>query len=179
MNKILFAAVLTLSAGYCPASEFALNAVAPRALVAQAAASGAFALPEVSRPAPAAAAPKTGRYVQVSGYVSLNGNGWINGAGGFTSVALSGWANFRDAAGQVTSNNTYVTTHASMWIYPNQHVFQTVWPNVYVQFYRGGKPVGGANMTGSVSVSGWPTSSFVSLSGSGYLNGSLYVEDAE
>jgi hypothetical protein len=99
--------------------------------------------------------------------------------GGFTSVSLSGWATFQDSSGKVTSNQTYITVPASMWIYPNQYVFQTVWPNVYVQFYKDGKPVGSTYMNGSISVSGWPSSNFVSLSGSGYLNGSIYVEDAQ
>ncbi|MBI4350453.1 MAG: hypothetical protein HY550_03345 [Elusimicrobia bacterium] len=136
--------------------------------------------PEVKVPEARPARAKAGRYVQVSGYVNLNGSGWVPGAnGGYTSVNLSGWANFRDSSGQVTSNNSYINTHASMWIYPNQHVFQTVWPNIYTTFYRNGKPVGSTSMTGSVSVSGWPSSNFVSLSGSGYLSGSIYVEDEE
>jgi len=123
---------------------------------------------------------KTGRYVQVSGYVNLNGSGFLAGTtGGFTSVTLTGWGTFRDSSGQVTSNNTYINTYASMWIYPNQYVFQTVYPNVYAQFSYKGKPVGSTSMTGSVSVSGWPSGNYVSLNGSGNLSGSIYVEDAE
>ena len=34
-------------------------------------------------------------------------------------------------------------------------------------------------MSGSISVSGFPSSSFVYLNGSGYLSGSIYVQDAE
>ncbi|MBI4656658.1 MAG: hypothetical protein HY746_07930 [Elusimicrobia bacterium] len=117
------------------------------------------------------------QYVSVSGYVHLTGSGWVPGTnGGFTTVNMTGWATFRDSSGKVTSNNTYVNVLASMWIYPNQYVFQTVWPNVHVQFYKDGKYVGSANMTGSISVSGWPTGSFVHLNGSGYLNGSLYIQ---
>lgn len=128
--------------------------------------------------APAKAITKTGRYVQVSGYVTLNGNGFVPQNGGYTSVTLTGWATFRDSSGRVTSNNSYINVMASMWIYPNQYVFQTVWPNVYAQFSQDGKPVGSTNMSGSISVSGFPSSSFVYLNGSGYLNGSIYVEDA-
>lgn len=123
---------------------------------------------------------RTGSYVQVSGYVSLTGNGFVPGTtGGYTSVTLSGWATFRDSSGKVSSNNAYISVPASMWIYPNQYVFETVWPNVYAQFYRDGKFVGSANMSGNIQVSGFPSSSFVYLNGSGYLNGSLYVEDAQ
>lgn len=136
--------------------------------------------PEVKVPLSKPARAKAGRYVQVSGYVNLNGNGWVPGTtGGYTSVTLTGWANFKDSSGQVASNNSYINTYASMWIYPNQHVFQTVWPNIYTTFYRNGKLVGSTNMTGSISVSGWPSSNYVTLSGSGYLSGSIYVEDEE
>lgn len=140
----------------------------------------AVSAPAVKVPEARQARAKAGRYVQVSGYVSLNGSGWVPGTnGGYTSVTLTGWANFRDSSGRITSNNSYINTHASMWIYPNQYVFQTVWPNIYTQFYRNGKAVGSTSMTGSISVSGWPSSNYVSLSGSGYLSGSIYVEDEE
>ncbi|HNW43109.1 MAG TPA: hypothetical protein PKI19_01300 [Elusimicrobiales bacterium] len=130
-------------------------------------------------PAPVCAKARIGRYVQVSGYVTLTGNGWMPQGGGYTSVSLTGWATFRDSSGQITSNNTYINTSASLWVKPNQSVFQTVWPNVYAQFSRNGKPLGSANMTGSVSLSGWPSSSYFSLNGSGYLSGSIYVEDEQ
>ncbi|OGR67615.1 MAG: hypothetical protein A2081_00705 [Elusimicrobia bacterium GWC2_61_19] len=172
MKKILF----SLIAGLCAAQ--AVNAAelsfADQLSLIPAAAAQAKT-PEIA-PAPA----KTGRYVQVSGYVSLNGNGFVPGTtGGFTSVTLTGWVSFRDSAGQITSNNTYINVPVSMWIYPNQPVYQTVWPNVYATFYRNGKIVGSTSMNGSISVNGWPSGSFVMLSGSGYLNGSIYVEDEQ
>ncbi|MCX5785978.1 MAG: hypothetical protein NTX59_09845 [Elusimicrobia bacterium] len=180
MKKTLLTSAVTLiSCGFLAAetvnfndADFAknLNAVAVTA---------AQNVKSDTAPAIKPAKSRTGQYFQVSGYVNLNGNGWMPQGGGFTSVSLSGWASFQDSTGKVTSNQTYITTQASMWIYPNQYVFQTVWPNVYVQFYKDGKPVGSANMSGSISVSGWPSSNFVSLSGSGYLNGSIYVEDAQ
>lgn len=175
MNKIILAAVCGLFAANVSAAE-KLNftdASFAKQLSAVTAAPEAQ-LPEASKPARA----KAGRYVQVSGYVNLTGNGFISGpTGGYTSVPLSGWASFRDSSGEVTSNNSYINTYASMWIYPNQYVMQTVWPNIYAQFSYKGKPVGSANMTGSISVSGFPSGNFVSLNGSGYLSGSIYVED--
>lgn len=175
MNKLILAAACAFLAGSLNASEFKLNAGTGLDLVQVSA-------PEVKIPAaPKPARARAGQYVQVSGYVNLNGNGWMPAGdnGGFTSVNLTGWATFRDSSGKVTSNNTYVNTSVSLWVRPNQHVFQTVWPNLYVTFYRNGKMVGSTSMNGSISVSGWPSSSFFSLSGSGYLNGSIYVEDEE
>lgn len=131
----------------------------------------------VSLPVSAPVKVKSAQYVQVSGYINLTGNGFMPQNGGFTSVTLSGWATFRDSTGKITSNNTYINVIASMFINPNQYVFQTVWPNVSAQFYRDGKPVGSTSMSGSISVSGFPSSNFVTLNGTGNLTGSIYVED--
>ncbi|MFA6434876.1 MAG: hypothetical protein WCW52_09290 [Elusimicrobiales bacterium] len=131
-------------------------------------------------PAPAKAEiSKTGSSVRVSGYVYLHGFGWVPGpGGGFTTITVSGYAAFRDSTGKITSNNTYISDTVSLWIYPNQYASRTVWPNVRVQFYRDGKAVGSANMSGSINVGGWPSGGSVDLTGSGYLNGSVFVEDA-
>ncbi|MBI4802021.1 MAG: hypothetical protein HY796_05820 [Elusimicrobia bacterium] len=182
MKKLILTAVVSvfsanaLYAAGIPDADFAksLNGIA--AAAAETVKAGKS---EPILPAKAEIVIKTGRYVQVSGYVNLNGNGFVPPNGGFTSVPLTGWGNFRDNSGKVTSNNTYINVYVSMWIYPNQYVFQTVWPHVYVQFYQDGKYIGSTGMTGSVSVSGFPSGSFVHLNGSGYLNGSIYVEDAQ
>ena len=174
MKKIILTAACALFAGSLNAAEFQINGAS---LVDQVVASA----PEVKIPeAPKPAKAKTGSYVQLSGYVSLSGSGWIHGDnGGFTSVTLTGWGNFRDSSGRITSNSTHISATASFWVRPNQSVFETVRPNVYVTFYRDGRMVGSTSMTGSISVNGWPSSSYFSLSGSGYLNGSMYVEDAD
>jgi len=72
-----------------------------------------------------------------------------------------------------------INVYASAWIRPNQYVSQMVNPSVYVEFYRQGRPVGSATMTGSITVTGWPSGNYVSLSGYGNLNGSVYVQDPE
>ncbi|OGR43725.1 MAG: hypothetical protein A2X35_08680 [Elusimicrobia bacterium GWA2_61_42] len=172
MKKIL----LTLAAGLCACgavSAAELSFTDQLNLLPAAAA-------EVTIPMAPAAPARSSSYVQVNGYVTLSGMGWVPGTtGGFTSVTLTGWATFRDSSGRITSNNAYISVPVSMWIYPNQSVFQTVWPNVYATFYRNGRIVGSTSMSGSVSVNGWPNSSTVSLNGSGYLSGSIYVEDEE
>jgi hypothetical protein len=175
MKKLILTAACAFLASSLNAAEFKLNAA--NGLGQVAAAAPKLELPAAPKPARA----KLGQYVQVSGYVNLSGHGWMpyGDNGGFTSVNLTGWATFRDSSGKVTSNSTYVNTSVSLWVRPNQSVFQSVHPNLYVQFYRNGKPVGSTSMSGSVSVSGWPSSSSFNLSGSGYLSGSIYVEDEE
>ena len=123
---------------------------------------------------------KTSTYVQVSGYVTLNGNGSIMMPnGGFTTIYLNGWVTVRDSSGQITSNNSYVNIPVSMFIYPNQFVSQFVYPNISAQLYKNGKYVGSTTLNGSINVTGFPSGSFVSLSGSGNISGSVYVDDAQ
>lgn len=175
MKKFILALVPCLFAGSLSAAEkvspdygfnTGLNAVSVSA-------------PAVEVPAVGAVVQaKGGHYAQVSGYVNLSGSGFISGPNAsYTTINLTGWASFRDSTGDVTCSNSYINTMASMWITPNQYVFQTVWPNVYVQCSYKGKPAGSVNMSGSVSVSGFPGGNYVSLNGSGNLTGSLYVED--
>jgi hypothetical protein len=121
---------------------------------------------------------KTGAYVNVSGRITLTGSGFVQPNGGFTTIPMSGWIRVKDNIGEITSNNTYVYLTASMWIHPNQYVFQTIWPNVNVQLYKDGKPIGFANVSNNISVSGFPSGNMIYLNGSGYLTGSVYVEDA-
>lgn len=176
-KTILAVTVAVFSAGALSAAGLSdagfaksLNSIAPAAAAVRA---------ENASPILPVKASRAGRYVQVSGCVTLTGSGFVPKNGGFTSVTLTGWAAFRDSSGKVASNNTHINTMVSMWIYPNQYVFQTVWPNVYASFYQDGKPLGSANMSGSIGVSGFPSSSFVYLRGSGCLHGSVYVQDAE
>ncbi|MCX5785452.1 MAG: hypothetical protein NTX59_07170 [Elusimicrobia bacterium] len=151
-------------------SKTAVAAVVTFALAVQA---------DKSAPAAQPSKTKTSQYVQVSGDVNLTGNGFVPQNGGYTTVNLTGSAAFSDASGKIRSNQAYITVPASMWIHPNQYVFQTVWPNVSAQFYQDGKYVGSANMSGSINVSGWPSGSFVYLNGRGRLSGSIYVNDGQ
>ena len=129
---------------------------------------------------PVKASPqKTGSYIRVSGSVSLSGSSFVPQGGGYTSVNMTGWASFRDLTGRITSNSTCVNVMASVWIHPNQYVSQTVRPDIYVQFYRDGKNIGSANLSGSINVSGWPSGSYISMNGGGDLSGDVYVEDAQ
>ena len=119
---------------------------------------------------------RAGEYVSVSGYMNLVGNGFVPQNGGFASVNVSGWTTLKDTGNTITSGNTYISALVSAWVYPNQYVLQTVRPSTYVQFYKDGRNIGSATITGSINVSGWPSGNMIYLSGSGYLNGTVYVE---
>jgi len=128
---------------------------------------------------PVKASGRIGRYVQVSGDVTLSANFWVRDTSEFTSITLTGWGTFRDGTGKITSNNTHITTSASMWITPNQYMSQTIRPDVYVQFYQNGRSIGSATMTGTIYLNSYLTPGFTSLGGRGTLTGSIYVEDEE
>lgn len=178
MKRLAFIAVLSVIAASGPAfasgdASFAaaLSAIGDREASCKAEVPAAPAVSEATR---------VGRYVSVSGNISLSGNGFVPGQnGGFATVSMTGWLTVRDVTGRITSNNTYVNKMVSLWVYPNQHVFQTVWLNEFVQLYRAGKPLGSTSVTGSVSVSGWPSGSSLWLNGSGSVSGTIYVEDEE
>jgi len=121
---------------------------------------------------------KDTHFIQLQGYLTLNGNVWVPNNGCFVSTTMYGWLQMRDTSGNYQTNNEYVNVFISFWVNPNQYIFQTVFPNINVRVYdKTGKYVGSANTTGSISVSGWANSSFVNLNGSGYLSASLYVNE--
>jgi hypothetical protein len=116
-------------------------------------------------------------YVRVSGHVNLSGTGWMPKDGGYTSINFSGYTTVRDSSGRVTSNSVRVSVYEGVWLRPNQYVHHSLRPNVSVSLYKDGKYVGSTYVSGYISVSGWPSSSYVSLNGSGYLEGSLYITE--
>ncbi len=122
---------------------------------------------------------RTGTYVTLTGYVNLNGGAFVPQNGGFISVNLSGWAQLNSYDYKVKTDNQYVTVYASLWANPNQYVSQTVYPNISFRVYKEGKYIGTVYSNGSVNVSGWVSGNYVNLSGSGYLNASIYIPEEE
>ncbi|MCX5794381.1 MAG: hypothetical protein NTY77_02645 [Elusimicrobia bacterium] len=124
----------------------------------------------VDKPAQA----KASSYVRISGYVSFNGSGFVSNTPGYTSVNMNGYANLCDSSGQVCSGYTSITTWANLFVNGN---FVNDWlrPYVSVSFYKAGKYVGSAQMSGQIPVSGWVNGNWVNLNGSGYLTGDVLV----
>ncbi len=116
-------------------------------------------------------------YVRVSGYVSLSGSAWMPQDGGYASFNFSGYTTVRDSSGRVTSNSVRVSSYEGIWLRPGQYVHHSVRPNVSVTLYKDGKYAGSTYISGYISVSGWPSSNYVTLNGSGYVEGSLYIAD--
>ncbi|KAF0127217.1 MAG: hypothetical protein FD189_430 [Elusimicrobia bacterium] len=119
----------------------------------------------------------TRQYVRVSGYVSLSGSAWMQQDGGYTSFNFSGYTTVRDSSGRVTSNSVRVSSYEGLWLRPGQYIHHSVRPNMSVSLYKDGKYVGSTTVSGYISVSGWPSSNYVTLNGSGYLEGSLYITE--
>ena len=122
---------------------------------------------------------KLGKYITLQGYVTLQGGLWVPQNGGYATTYLNSWVQLRDYTGKYQTNNEYVNVHAGFWVKPDQYVWQTVYPRIYVTVYRDGKMVGSTYTDGSISVSGWASGSYMRLSGSGYMSASLYVQEEE
>lgn len=143
---------------------------------------------EIAAGAPGLALPEPGlkavivregarEYVRVSGHVSLSGSAWMPQDGGYASFNFSGYATVRDSSGRVTSNSVRISSHEGIWLRPGQYVHHGVRPNVSVSLYKDGRYAGSTHVSGYISVSGWPSSNYVTLSGSGYVEGGLYLAD--
>lgn len=120
---------------------------------------------------------KAGQYVSLRGYVSLNGGAFVPVNGGFVNVNLTGWAQLVSSDYKVKTDNQYISVYASFLVNPNQYVFQTVYPNVSFSVYNEGKYIGTVYPRDPISVSGWATGNYLNLSGSGYLNASIYLPE--
>ncbi|MDD5630323.1 MAG: hypothetical protein PHU21_14760 [Elusimicrobia bacterium] len=119
---------------------------------------------------------KTSSTVHISGYVSFNGSGFVSHTPGYASLNVSGSANLCDSSGQVCSGYTTITTWANLFV-NGDFVNDWVRPYVNVSFYKAGRYVGSAQLSGSVPVSGWVSGNWVHVSGSGYLSGSVLVTE--
>jgi hypothetical protein len=117
-----------------------------------------------------------GSYVRVSGHVYFNGSGYVSHTPGYISLHVNGSANICDSSGQVCSGYTTVTTWANVFVNGN-YVSDWLRPSVSVSFYKGGRYVGSGQVTGSIPVSGFVNGNWVHLTGSGYLNGDVFVNE--
>ena len=163
---------------------------APSLESAQAAALKSFAMPTlklsfqkgakvkdaVPGKAVAAAKAKASSTVRVSGHIYFNGSGYVSHTPGYISLHMNGSANLCDSTGQVCSGYTTVTTWANVFV-NGSHVSDWLRPNVSVSFYKGGRYVGSGYVTGSIPVSGFVNGNWVHLSGSGYLDGNIVVNE--
>lgn len=119
----------------------------------------------------------TREYVRVTGYVNLSASAWMPQDGGYTSFNFSGYTTVRDSSGRVTSNSVRISSYEGIWLRPGQYISHSFRPSVSVSLYRDGSYVGSTTVSGYISVSGWPSSNYVTLNGSGYVEGSIYITD--
>lgn|GEM_PF-3732446 len=117
------------------------------------------------------------RYVSLSGYLTLNGSGFMPSGGGYTTIYVSGWVTLWDSSREYTTNSVYIDEPCSFWAKENQYISENVYINKSVPVYKDGKYVGTANIYTSVRVSGWTSSNYINLQGGGYISASAYVDD--
>ena len=112
--------------------------------------------------------------IQVAGQLRLFGTGTVPPNGGYVYATLTGRAYFRDMTGEITSFSVPFTHHASVFVIPGMPVTYDARIQRSVPFYKGGKFVGNALMTGTVRVKGFPDSGGnVVLDGADILRGTI------
>ncbi len=119
---------------------------------------------------------KASRYVSLSGYVNLRGNGYIREGATYIRVDLSGNTTLHGSGAQTST--VWVRESVNIRLREGQtYVNETVNVSEYVQVYDRGRHVGSTYVRGSIRVSGRVSGSYLHLSGSGNLSGSLFVRD--
>ncbi len=119
----------------------------------------------------------SGKYVTLSGYLSLSGSAYVPSNNSYVTAYLNGWVILRDSLGNYYTANTYVTATANFWA-SNNYVLTQAYPNTYITVYnKEGKAVGSGYLNQSIGVSGWINGNYVNLNGSGYVSISVYVND--
>lgn len=132
--------------------------------------------------AQAAAVPpkafKAQKMVMLWGQASLNGTGWIfNQHTTYVTVNLSGSLNANGDGGRVQTGNTMISQTVSLYLPPGQSaVYQNVSINQNVSLYCNGRFAGTAFINGNIHVSGFRSGNYLSLSGSGPVSGSAFVD---
>ncbi len=125
---------------------------------------------------------KASRNIRLSGNVRLSGNAYAGqGRTRYVSIYVDGWASVYGADG-VQSGQFRVSERVGIWVREGtSHYSEYVRISQNVPIYKNGKHIGSTYIGGSIRVSGWKTasSSWLRLSGSGSLSGSIFVRDEE
>ncbi len=129
-------------------------------------------------PVPAPKAFKAQRMVMLWGQTTLNGTGFIFGQHTtYVTITLNGQLNASGDGGRVQTGNSMVSQTVSLYLPPGQAgVYQNVSINQNVGLYCDGRYVGSAFLNGNIHVSGFRSGNYLSLSGSGPISGSAFVD---
>jgi hypothetical protein len=170
MNKALCLALLLPCAAQASSGPETFRAGAANAFAAIGSfrldAAPASAVP--SKPAGGPVKAAASQYVQVSGNLTMNGNGNYTRGTSMVFVNFSGYAAVTDGTGRITSDSTWFNRNVSCTV-SGGWVNCSDWPQWSVQFYKDGRyigTVGGSLHASAYAPNGFFTAtSYVSLSG--------------
>lgn len=119
------------------------------------------------------------RYVRLRGHVNVWGNAHVpQGQNGSVWITVSGDTQLQDETGRYL-NGTVSVSDSSHYFVNGNHVNGWARPSANVSLYRNNRYLGNIRIEGSIPVSGWNNGGWVRLSGSGWVEGSGYVYDAD
>lgn len=116
------------------------------------------------------------KYIELSGYVHLNGSTFVGQRASYAYVTVSGSTWLQDQEGRTLSGSIWLSSSDAYYVGGS---FVNGWarPAAYVSIYDGGKYLGTIRIDGTVSVTGWNSNGWVNLNGSGYVRGGGYITD--
>ncbi|MBI4051875.1 MAG: hypothetical protein HY400_05155 [Elusimicrobia bacterium] len=121
--------------------------------------------------------PKTSgsKLIHLTGYTFVSGDAFVRRDDFYAMITVSGWARLQDQEGRTWDGWVRVSDTGFYYV-GSGYVSGIARPYAYVSLYQDGKYLGTTSIEGSIYVSGFNTGGRVSLSGSGYVSGDLYVE---
>lgn len=125
---------------------------------------------------PPGARSKGTQTLRLRGYVSLNGSGFIPRGSSWATMTVSGWTTLEDQDGRTLRGDVRVEDTSTYYLSGN-YVSGWARPSAYVNIYQDGRLLGSTRVEGSISVSGWRSGDYLSLSGSGFVDGTLTYQD--
>ncbi len=123
-----------------------------------------------------------GTYVRVSGLLSLNGSGtFIGRPPTWANVNVGGWLTVDDGVGRYRSASTYVSGWVNVYVSAaGAGIFTTVNATIPVQLWTAdGKLAGSGTVYGTIPLSGSAMNGWISLGGSSFVSGDVFVEDGK
>ena len=116
------------------------------------------------------------KYVTLRGFVSVSGQAFVSGQQGYVFITVTGDTQLQDNEGHYVSGMVTVSDSSGYYVSGN---YLSGWPrpSATVTLYKGGRYLGTIRVDGSIPVQGFNSGGWVRVSGSGWVQGSGYIND--
>ncbi|MBI5202150.1 MAG: hypothetical protein HY925_11230 [Elusimicrobia bacterium] len=120
----------------------------------------------------------TSKYVTLRGFVSVSGTAFVSNQTGYVFITVSGDTQLSDNSGHYV--NGFVTVTDTSGYYVNgSYVSGWPRPSGMVTLYQNGRYLGTIRVDGNIPVSGYNSGGWIRVSGSGWVEGSGWINVEE